>query len=155
MALKVWEFISILLSATTAGMFVGPWLALTRSFRTFEPEPFLAVTRRLNENMSAVMTPLMPVSLLSIVPVLVLSYGAQPALFFLNLLGLALFITALLVTMLVEVPKVLQMVSWSASALPGNWQEVRDSWVSFHIVRVVASLVGLALLLAGAIFLTP
>lgn len=118
----------------------------------FKPEVFLAIVDRLNRNMAPVMTVLMPACLLSMVPVLFLSYTNQPATFYLTLSGFVLFTIALVVTMVVEVPIVQQIVSWTISTLPGNWQELRDRWGAFHIVRVVAGIAGLTALLLGAIF---
>ena len=152
MTLKICELMSILLAASVAGMFLGPWLALSRSMSAFKPEVFLAIVDRLNRNMAPVMTVLMPACLLSMVPVLFLSYTNQPATFYLTLSGFVLFTIALVVTMVVEVPIVQQIVSWTISTLPGNWQELRDRWGAFHIVRVVAGIAGLTALLLGAIF---
>jgi uncharacterized membrane protein len=152
MTLKICQLLSIVLSAFVAGMFYGPWAALTRSFSTFKPDLFLAIVRRLNRNMAQVMTILMPVALLSIVPVLYISYREQPRVYYLNLAGSGLFIVALLVTVIVEVPIVKQFETWTVSKLPGNWQQMRNRWESFHLVRIIASIAGLVLLLVGAIF---
>ena len=152
MPLKICEIVSIVLSALVAGVFWGPWAGLTRSNATFEPDVFLAIVRRMSQNLGPLMTILMPVALLSMLPVLFLSYNGRLATFFLTLAGLALFITALAVTMLVEVPIVKQMEIWTVPTLPGNWRQRRDRWGAFHVIRVAASLVGLVFLLAGAIF---
>jgi uncharacterized membrane protein len=98
------------------------------------------IVDRMNRNMESVMTILTPVALLSIAPVLFISYGEWPMTFYLNLAGFALFIVALLVTMLVEVPIVKQIATWTVSTLPGDWQQLRDRWVAFHIIRVVAGI---------------
>ncbi len=150
--MKTWELTSIVLSALVAGMFHGPWVALNRSMRTFTPEVFLAIVDRMNRNMAPVMTVLMPATLLSIIPVLLLSYHDQPKTFYLNALALALFIIALLVTAFLEVPIVKEIVTWTATTLPENWQQLRDRWMKFHIIRVVAGLASLVLLVIGAIF---
>lgn len=152
MTLKIWELISIVFAALVAGMFCGPWVAVSRSFNTFNPEVFLAISQQMGRNMESVMTVLMPTALLSILPVLLLSFNAQPKTFYLASAGLALFIVALLVTILVEVPIVKQIEAWTIPTLPGNWQQLRDRWGSFHIVRVAAGLSSLILLLIGAIF---
>jgi uncharacterized membrane protein len=152
MTLKIWELISILLSALVTGMFWGPWLALSRSISTFEPEVFLAIVHRMNQNMASVMTTLMPAALLSTVPVLFISHSERPRIFYPTLTGFALFIVALLVTVLVEVPIVKQIERWTVSTLPGNWQQLRDRWGAFHVVRIVASGAGLVLLVIVAIF---
>jgi hypothetical protein len=152
MTLKIWELISIVLSALVGGMYWGPWLALSRSMHTFKPEVFLDIVDRMNANMESLMTILTPVALLSIIPVLFFSYKKQPMNFYLTLTGFGLFIVALVVTMLVEVPIVEQIVTWKAGALPDNWRQLRDRWGAFHIIRVVAGIGGLVLLVAGAIF---
>ena len=152
MNLKIWEAISIVLSALVGGMYWGPWLALSRSMRTFKPEVFLDIVDRMNRNMESVMTILTPAALLSIAPVLFYSFNEHPRTFCLTFAGFGLFVAALVVTILVEVPIVKQIVTWTAGTLPGNWQQLRDRWGAFHIIRVVAGIGGLALLVGGAIF---
>jgi hypothetical protein len=70
--MKTWQLISIVLSALTTGMFHGPWIALSRSMKTFSPEVFLEIVDRMNRNMEPVMTVLMPGTLLSIIPLLLI-----------------------------------------------------------------------------------
>lgn len=151
MALLVSEGVALLLAAVTGGMFWGPWLALTRHLHTFRPEVLLAITDRLNRNMAALMTPLLPLTLLALLPVLWLTYGRHPATFSLTLLAFGSYLTALLVTMRVEVPIVKQIVGWTVYTLPPDWQRLRDRWAAFHVVRVAAVLVGLACLIAGVV----
>src|ERR1700743_310418 len=102
--MRMWELISIVCSALVAGMFYGPWAALSRSMKTFTPEVFLAIVDRMNRNMAPLMTVLMPASLLSIIPVLIFSYRNQSTIFYLNAIALALFLIALCVTVFIEVP---------------------------------------------------
>ena len=61
-------------------------------------------------------------------------------------------VVALIVTMLIEVPIVKQIVTWTAGTLPGDWQRLRDRWVAFHSIRVTAGIGGVVFLVAGAIF---
>ncbi len=152
MTLKIFELVSIVLLTLVSGMYWGPWLALSRSLATFEPPVFLAIVHRLNLNMAPLMAMLLPVALLSAVPVLFISYSERPRTFYLTLAGFALFVVTLLVTVLIEVPIVKQIETWTVSSLPDNWQQLRDRWGTFHIVRMVPSLVGLVLILVGAIF---
>jgi uncharacterized membrane protein len=94
----------------------------------------------------------MPATLLSIIPVLLLSYNQRPSVFYLNATALALFIIALAVTVFIEVPIVEQIVTWKVSTLPGNWQQLRDRWTRFHVIRVITGLASLILLVIAAIF---
>jgi uncharacterized membrane protein len=152
MTLQVVELISIVLAAMIMSMFLGPWLALTRSMATFQPDVFLALVDRLNRNMALIMTVLMPVTLLSMIPVLFFTLVDQPGAFSLTLAAFVLFIVALLVTVLIEVPIIKQIVTWTVATLPDNWQRLRNRWGAFHVVRVVAGIAGLTCLVAGAIF---
>ena len=152
MTLKIWQLTSIVLSALVAGMFYGPWAALSRSFSTLKPEVFLPIVDRMNRSMAPIMTILMPASFLSMVSVLLMSYSDHPAAFYLTLTAFALLIIALLVTVLVEVPIVQQIVTWTPSTLPDNWQQLRDRWGKFHIIRIIAGVSGLILLAVAAIF---
>ena len=81
-----------------------------------------------------------------------ISYSERRRTFYLTLTGFALFMVALLVTVLVEVPIVKQIETWTVATLPGNWQQLRDRWGAFHVVRMVASGTGLVLLVIVAIF---
>jgi uncharacterized membrane protein len=102
--------------------------------------------------MAPVMTALMPAALLSTIPVLLVSYGARPRTFYMALTALALLVVSLLVTMIVEVPIVKLVETWTISTIPGDWQRLRDRWGAFHVVRVVAGISAFALLVAGAVF---
>ncbi|MET9222574.1 anthrone oxygenase family protein [Streptomyces sp. NPDC003300] len=150
--MKTWQLVNILLSAAVSGMFWGPWLALTRSMPRFEPDFMLPLVRRLSRNMAQVMTVLMPAALLSAVPVLVLSYDGHRRTFFLTLAALALFVVALVVTAAVEVPIVTPIGTWTVDTLPDDWQELRDRWGRFHLVRIGASVTGVALVLVAAVY---
>src|SRR5579863_2127495 len=152
MALKIWQFISIFLLALVTGVFWGPWLGLSRSIATFQPEVFLAIGHRMIRNLAPIMPFLMPAAMLSLVPVLVLSYGERSQTFCLNLAALALFIVALLITLIVEVPIDNQIMKWTAATLPPNWQQLRNRWETFHVIRTFASIAGLALVLIAALF---
>lgn len=151
MALKIWELVGITLSALVMGVYWGPWIALSRSYAAFAPDVFLAITHRMSQNLASLMTVLAPAALLALTPVLYFSYHAHSAVFLLTLIGLLLFLLALLVTVLVEVPLVQQFDQWTVSTLPGHWQQKRDRWGRFHLIRVFASLIGLACLVAGAV----
>ena len=120
--------------------------------RSFTPNVFLAIVDRMNRNMAPVMTVLMPATMLSIVPVLLLSYHQQPRVFYLNATAFVLFVVALLVTVFVEVPLVEEIVTWTVSTLPENWQQLRDRWTKFHVIRVVAGVASFVVLVIAAIF---
>ena len=120
--------------------------------RTFTPDVFLAIVDRMNRNMAPVMTVLMPATVLSIIPVLIFSYQNQPRVFYLNIAAFVLFMIALAVTVFVEVPIVEEIATWTVSTLPANWQQRRDRWMKFHVIRVIAGFASLVFLVIAAIF---
>ncbi len=106
----------------------------------------------MNRNMAPVMTVLMPGTMLSIIPLLLLSYRQRPMVFYLSMAALLLFLLALLVTVVVEVPIVQQIVTWTPSTIPENWRQLRDRWMRFHVIRVIAGFASLIFLVVAALF---
>ena len=151
MAVKTFEVISAVLLAFIGGMYWGPWLALTRSVATFEPEVFLPILKRMNRNMAPIMTVMMPLALVSTVPVLILTLSKHAATFYLTLVALILFAVTLIVTMLIEVPIVTSLDVETVAELPEDWRQRRDRWLAFHLLRIGPAIVGLTLLLIGAV----
>jgi uncharacterized membrane protein len=151
-ALHWCQLASIVLSALVTGVFFGPWLGLSRSIDTFPPDVFLAIGHRMIANLGSVMPILMPAAILSIVPVVLLTYGTHAMTFDLTLAGLGLFVVALVITLAVEVPIDNQIRAWTVTSLPSHWQELRDRWEFFHVLRTFASVAGLGLIVAGAVF---
>ena len=88
MALKVCGLVSILLLMFVSGMYWGPWLALTISLKKFDANVFLSIVKRLNQNMAPLMTVLSPLSLLTTILVLILSYNNSNTTFYFTLISI-------------------------------------------------------------------
>jgi uncharacterized membrane protein len=117
--------------------------------RNVSPEVVLPLVVRLSANLAPVMTVLLPVTIASIVPVLLIAFG-HPVTFWLTLAALLLLIETLAVTVAIEVPIVKTIESWTLETMPGDWTRLRDRWVSFHLLRVIPGIAAVALLAAGA-----
>jgi uncharacterized membrane protein len=150
-ALEIWQFISILLSALVTGVFWGTWLGLSRSIASLTPETFLTIGHAMIGNLGLVMAILMPAAILATLPVLFLLYRRRSGALYPTLAGFALFILALVVTLIVEVPIDNQIEAWTVASLPANWEQLRDRWELFHVIRTWVSVLGLALLILGAL----
>jgi hypothetical protein len=70
MKLKVAQFICIMLLALVMGVFWGTWFTLGRSIASFTPETFLAIGQAIIQNIAPIMPFLMPLAVLSTLPVL-------------------------------------------------------------------------------------
>lgn len=151
-ALQVWQFINILLTALVTGVFWGTWLGLSRSMATFSAETFLTIADAMIGNLGSIMAILMPAAILSTLPVLYLLYRRRSPAFYTTLLGFAFFVVALLITLIVEVPLDIRFETWTVATLPPDWEQLRDRWERYHVVRSWVSVGGLALLLGAALF---
>ena len=152
MKLKLAQFINILLLFLVAGVLWGTWFSLARSITSITPETFLAIGKIMIENLALPMSILMPIALLSTLPALILLYQQKSTLaFYLTLSGLALFVVALVVTLVVNVPIDNQIKQWTVETLPTNWEAIRDRWEFYHVVRTFVSLSGLMLIVGAAL----
>jgi uncharacterized membrane protein len=98
------------------------------------------------------MSILMPVAMLSTLPILFLLFRRKAnAAFYVACAGLMLFVAALLITLVVNVPIDNQIRQWAATTLPAGWEQIRDRWELYHSVRTFASLGGLGCAVASAL----
>src|SRR5215831_12146465 len=121
---RVWQFGSIFLWALVAGVFWGPCLGLSRSIASFSPDAFLAIGKTMIGNLAPVMPFLIIAAIASMAPVLIISYRQRSDMFVLTLVSFALAITALLITLLVEVPIDNQIKIWMVNSLPYDWRQI-------------------------------
>jgi uncharacterized membrane protein len=152
MTLKVVQFVNILLLVLVVGVFWGSWLGLSRSMAAVRTQTFLDIGHAMIANLAPVMPVLMTTAILSTLPVLYLLYTQGANTFYPMLVGFLLFVSALLITLVVEVPIDNQIKAWTVDSLPGNWQQIRDRWELFHVIRTFASVSGLAFIIGCAIF---
>lgn len=129
-ALAIWQFINILLCALVTGVFWGTWLGLSRSIAELKPETFLTIGHTMIGNLGTIMAFLMPAAMLATLPVLYLLYRGRSRALYPTLAGFVLFVIALLITLIVEVPIDNQIAGWTITSLPANWQQLRDRWSS-------------------------
>lgn len=153
MRLKIAQCINILLLLLVTGVFWGTWFSLSRSIASIPPGTFLSIGRIIIGNLAGPMPILMPLALLSTLPVLFLLYRQKLLKgFYLTLVGLMLFVVALLATLLVNVPIDKQIAKWTIETLPSDWESLRLRWGFYHAVRMLASLMGFGIILISALF---
>lgn len=156
MKLRQLQFIAIFLLMLVTGVFWGTWFGLSRSIASISPATYLETGHTIFRNLAGPMRLLFPAALLATLGVLIGLFRQRcenrlGGMFTLNLAGLLLFVAALIVTLLVNVPLDNQVQQWTISTLPANWQEIRDRWQWYHTIRTFAALGGLALILAGTL----
>jgi uncharacterized membrane protein len=147
---SVARIVSLLFTGLFAGFLVGI-LVFELSLRRFDGSVYAQT-----QQVTLIGIPILAGALLF--PALV-SSGVSAALdirsrgtaFWLGLLAFALLLTALVVTVTVNVPINLAEGGWSAANPPADWASTRDRWQFGHAVRTAAAVIAfVALVLAEA-----
>jgi uncharacterized membrane protein len=150
--IKAVQFVTLLLFSLVTGVFWGTWFSLSRSMAAITPATFLEVGRLMIANLGGPMSVLMPAALLSALVLCVLLFrGRQTRANVFASASLVLMVTALVITLAVNVPIDRQIQSWTAATVPADWLAIRDRWEFYHGLRTLVSLVALASLFASTL----
>jgi uncharacterized membrane protein len=140
MKLKVTEFTTLILAALVMGVFWGTWFTLTRSIPDFSAAEFIHIGKTIIANVALPMAILMPVTLLTMLVAMWLSFRMNRSSFYLYALSFLLMIVTLIITVGVEVPIDNQIKTWTAATVPANWASLRNTWDQFHTIRTFTSI---------------
>jgi hypothetical protein len=69
--------------------------------------------------------------------------------FFLVLVGAALLLVALVITLSVNVPIDDAIAGWTVNTLPSDWTSIRNRWEAYHAARTFICLAGFGSALAA------
>ena len=144
------------------GVFWGTWFALTRSIETFSPREFIHIGRTIIANVATPMKIIMPLCILFMLLAVWVYLQKKPWGYYFNLTAFTLIIITLLITLIVLVPidnqiklwnpngivgavpqtnpLASQIITWTADAIPANWEAIRARWQFFHTFRTLTSL---------------
>jgi hypothetical protein len=153
-ALRLTLFVHVFLFALVVGVFWGTWFSLSRSMSSITASTFLEVGHTMIANLGGPMAVLMPLTLVSAVPVLFVLHRLhrRPG-FFLVLVGAALLVVALVITLSVNVPIDYAIAEWTVGTLPSDWESIRNRWEAYHAARTFISLAGFGSALAAVSWL--
>jgi hypothetical protein len=99
------------------------------------------------------MAVLMPATLVSAVPVLIVLHRLRRrASFTLILVGTGLLAVALVITLSVNVPIDYAIADWTVDTLPADWTSIRNRWEAYHAARTFVSLAGFGSALAAILW---
>ncbi len=152
-SLRLSVFVHVFLFALVVGVFWGTWFSLSRSISSITASTFLEVGHTMINNLGGPMAVLMPTTLISAVPVLFMLYRrGRRASFSLVLVGAALLVVALVITLSVNVPIDDAINRWTVDTLPSDWTSIRNRWEAYHAARTFISLAGFGFVLAGVVW---
>jgi uncharacterized membrane protein len=144
MKFNVTAYTALFLLLLVTGLFWGTWFAMTRSIHDFNASEFIHIGKVIIANVAWPMRIIMPLCLV----LMLLSWWWFPVRgigAYLMLAAFVLMITSLLITLMVEVPIDNQLKTWTAEAVPANWENLRMTWDQWHTARTFTSLGAFAL----------
>ncbi len=141
------DFASLLLAALLVGAMFGLWLIYPAGLDAAFYVPLQQHSiRALNVTMPA----LGAVTIALTLAAAALARGDRTRLVLLITAALC-FAAAGLITRFANQPINAMVMTWSASAPPADWAELRDAWGRWHVLRLVAGIGGLSLVIAAAL----
>jgi hypothetical protein len=153
---KVWRFVTLMLTALSVGMALGHLMEMPAR-RDYAPALWSRVTNI--EGTYRLFGPPVGASIEggALITAVVLSTFVRkrrPA-FALTLFGAACMAAAQVAWWLFVFPVNSRMVNWAPESLPADFKELRDQWEYTHVARAILQIVGLGSLVLSALAETP
>lgn len=140
MDVRLTQFIALFLLLLVAGVFWGNWVSLTRSMGVFSAVELIRLAKILVRNLAIPMRIISPVCIGAMVLSMWMYPNKESVEFYVGIAAIVFILAALLITILIEVPINNQIIAWTPSTVPANWEAIRNRWQFFNIIRVVAAL---------------
>ena len=142
---KLIQYLALFGLLLVTGVYWGPWLGLHRSLNLFSPAELIHLSQILAQNLGGSMGLLLP-ACIGLMAVSAWMYPDKRSTnFYLLLLAIGFVVASLGISVGIEKPIVDQMKVWTASIVPADWQQLRDKWVYFTVVRLLTGLLAFGL----------
>jgi hypothetical protein len=148
MARYALQFIDIMIIALLAGSVFGIWRGYDPS--GYSPAAFLEIHQGAVRVLNTLL-PAMGAAAIVLTGILAWNATGKALPFRLYVVAMAAMVTAALVTRFGNQPINATVMTWTADSIPSGWEELRDTWWQWHLVRVAAIITALAVLLAAVL----
>jgi hypothetical protein len=145
------QFTAIVLTALSMSVHFGTWLLEAPIRETRSGAVFTEIQKGRDRVASRVMPILGNAAILLVAVCVFLSRTISIA-FGLSIAGLVLIAADMAVTLTCNVPINKQVQSWTASAPPPLWADLRDRWEKFHTIRTALVVSGFSLFTSSVVF---
>lgn len=142
------QVVALLLVSLIAGSMFGIWRGY--DIATYAPATFVEVHQGAVRGLNTLL-PAMAIAALVLVVVLAVLARSRPTVLWLYVAAALCIVVGGVITRFINQPINDQVMGWTAAALPADWASVRDSWWTWHLGRLAAT-VAAELLLIAAIF---
>jgi uncharacterized membrane protein len=140
MAFHITQFSALSLLFLSSGVFWGSWLSIGRSFHEFALSEFVHIAQIINRNLGISMRIISIPCIILMVLCAWLFPQKTLAEFLLYPCSILLAISALLITVLIEVPMNNKIITWTTDSAPLNWKDIRKRWQFYNDIRTLTSL---------------
>lgn len=142
------QALALVLLGLVAGSMFGIW----RGYATtnYSPGTFVEVHQGAVRGLNTLL-PAMALVALGLVIVLAIIARSRPAVLGLYLATAMAIVAGGIITRLLNQPINDQVMTWTPATIPNNWATLRDSWWTWHQIRLAVTL-GAQLLLLAAVF---
>jgi hypothetical protein len=144
------RFVSLLFGGLFAGFLVTV-LVIESTLRSFDAQVYTEVRHveliHLDDLASATLIP----ALISTAVLVLLAARGRGRVLWLTLMALALLVTVLVTSLVVNIPINSDQLTWSVQTPPADWASVRDRWQIAHAGRTGAALLAFGLLSVAAV----
>jgi cytochrome bd-type quinol oxidase subunit 2 len=144
MGTNVIRFIFLLLLSLLVGTTFGIWVGFNPS--SLSAGAYVEQQQNAIRSLNTLL-PVMGAVCILLAAWLVIQTKDNPRSRYLLVAAILCLVVAALVTRFGNQPINAQVITWSAQSPPPNWAQLRDAWWQWHIVRTVASILGLSLTL--------
>lgn len=139
------QYLALFSLMLVVGVYWGPWLALHRSLHTLSLAELIHLSTLLARNLGGSMGVLLPLCIGLMSVTAWLHPVKSDSSFYWIVLAIGFVLISVGISVGIELPIVNQMKTWTLTGCPANWEALRDKWVYFTVVRMVAGLLSFAL----------
>ena len=142
------QVLALLLVGLLAGSMFGIWRGY--DIAAYTPATFVEVHQGAVRGLN-ILLPAMAAAAIALVVLLAVLGRARPAVLGLYLATALAIIAGGIITRFLNQPINEQIMGWTPAAIPADWTTLRNSWWTWHLVRLAATVIA-ELLLIAAVF---
>lgn len=155
MLLKSWRFVTITLTALSAGLSFAHLLELTPRVFYFDAKLWVATTTKGLYALFGTVGAVTEIGSILTAVVLTFFIRGRGTSFYLTLAGAILLALAFVLWVAFVAPVNAELATWTVDSFPPDWTRYRDQWEFTHATNAVIKLAALGSLLLSVIVETP
>lgn len=137
---KLIYFIALFFLMLLSGLFWGTWMAMVHSLESLSSDEFLPIGKLIINNTSIPSILLMVLCLIMIALALWFYRYKRSTGFYLGLASFFLIIVNLMIIWILMAPIEHQILGWTHTSLPPQWEYIRGQWKLFYALEALITL---------------